>query len=109
MYLPSFPALQVYFSTDAASVQSTLSFFFIGLAIGQLIYGPIADRYGRRTPLLFGLLLSVLAAIGCSFAPNISALAGLRFLQALCGPAGWVVTTDMVRDRFEPHELEKNL
>src|SRR3546814_5603837 len=62
MYLPSFPALQVYFSTDAASVQSTLSFFFIGLAIGQLIYGPIADRYGRRTPLLFGLLLYVLAA-----------------------------------------------
>src|SRR3546814_19946962 len=64
MYLPSFPALQVYFSTDAASVQSTLSFFFIGLAIGQLIYGPIADRYGRRTPFLFGLLRSEERRVG---------------------------------------------
>src|SRR3546814_7857536 len=83
MYLPSFPALQVYFSTDAASVQSTLSFFFLGQAIGQLIYGPSADRYGRRTPSLFGLLLYVLAANGCSFAQTIEAIAGSRFLQVL--------------------------
>lgn len=109
MYLPSFPALQDYFSTDAAAVQSTLSFFFIGLAIGQLIYGPIADRYGRRMPLLFGLSLYALAAIGCSFAPNIDALAGLRFLQALGGSAGMVVTRAMVRDRFEPQEMAQIL
>lgn len=109
MYLPSFPALVRYFSSDAASVQATLSLFFIGLAIGQLIYGPLADRYGRRIPLLFGLSLYTLAAIGCSFAPSIEALAGLRFLQALGGSAGMVVTRAMVRDRFAPQDMAKIL
>lgn len=109
MYLPSFPTLQDYFATDAASVQGTLSFFFVGLAIGQLIYGPIADRYGRRIPLLFGLSLYALAAIGCSHAPSIETLAALRFLQALGGSAGMVVTRAMVRDRFAPQEMAKIL
>ena len=57
MYLPALPALERYFATDPASVQHTLASFFVGLAIGQLFYGPIADRYGRKSPLYFGLTL----------------------------------------------------
>jgi DHA1 family bicyclomycin/chloramphenicol resistance-like MFS transporter len=109
MYLPSFPALQAYFAADAAAVQATLSSFFIGLAIGQLIYGPLTDRYGRRRPLLFGLSLYIVASLGCALAPDIVGLAGLRFLQALGGSAGMVVTRAMVRDRFAPQDMARIL
>src|SRR5438045_4049434 len=81
MYLPSLPALQRHFGVDAAAAQLTLSAYFIGLAIGQIVYGPVSDRVGRKKPLLFGIALYVLASLGCVFAPGIQALTGLRFLQ----------------------------
>lgn len=109
MYLPSFPALQAHFGAGPAAVQRTLSAFFIGLALGQLIYGPLADRYGRRGPLLFGLGLYAAASLGCAFAPSIDGLAALRFLQALGGSAGMVVIRAMVRDRFEPQRMAQIL
>jgi len=109
MYLPSFPALQVHFGADAAEVQRTLSLFFVGLAIGQLVYGPVADRFGRRRPLLFGLSLYTVASIACTFAPDVGTLAALRFAQALGGSAGMVVIRAMVRDRFVGQEMARVL
>jgi DHA1 family bicyclomycin/chloramphenicol resistance-like MFS transporter len=108
MYLPALPELQRHFATDAAATQLTLSAYFLGLAGGQLIYGPVSDRLGRKGPLLFGLALYVLASIGCVFAPSIGALSALRLLQALGGCAGMVITRAMVRDCY-PDEMAKIL
>lgn len=104
MYLPSLPALERAFSTDAAASQHTVAAFFIGLAIGQLFYGPVADRYGRKPPLLFGLICFTLASAGCALAVNIESLTVLRFLQAVSGCAGMVVSRAVVRDLFDHRE-----
>jgi DHA1 family bicyclomycin/chloramphenicol resistance-like MFS transporter len=109
MYLPSLPAIGRELHADTASVQMTATAYFIGLAVGQIIYGPISDRLGRRKPLLFGLVLYTLASIGCAFAPSVNALIGLRLLQALGGCAGMVITRAMVRDRFPVDEMAKVL
>jgi len=109
MYLPSLPAIGHDLQADAASVQMTVTAYFVGLAIGQLAYGPISDRYGRTQPLLFGLALYALASIGCALAPSVEALIGMRFLQALGGCAGMVITRAMVRDRFPVDEVAKVL
>jgi len=104
MYLPTLPALERYFSTDTASVQHTLASFFAGLAIGQLLYGPVADKYGRKPPLYFGLALYVIASAACALAPGIGSLIVLRFLQAVSGCAGMVVARAMVRDLYDRQE-----
>ncbi len=109
MYLPALPAIQAHFGTDTAHAQFTLATFFIGLAVGQLIYGPLSDRIGRRGPLLFGLLLYAVASAACAFAPSIGALSALRLLQALGGCAGMVMARAMVRDRFEPQDMARIL
>ena len=90
-YLPSFPALAQAFSTDVEHVQQSLAVYFIGLAFGQLIYGPLADRYGRRGPLLFGVTLFVLSSLACALAPSLDALIVARLAQALGGCTGMVV------------------
>lgn len=107
MYLPSLPALQAHFGVDAGKIQLTLSAFFLGLALGQLAYGPIADRYGRRGPLLVGLALYVAASFACAFAPTIEVLIGARFVQAVGGCSGMVISRAMVRDRFEPYDMAR--
>jgi MFS transporter, DHA1 family, multidrug resistance protein len=104
MYLPALPSLERYFATDTASVQHTLASFFIGLAIGQLFYGPFADRYGRKPPLYYGLTLYIAASAGCALAPGIGSLIGLRFLQAVSGCAGMVVARAVVRDLYDRQE-----
>jgi DHA1 family bicyclomycin/chloramphenicol resistance-like MFS transporter len=104
MYLPSLPALERYFATDTASVQHTLASFFLGLAIGQIFYGPLADRYGRKPPLYFGLLLYMGVSAGCALAPDIGSLVVLRFLQAVSGCAGMVVARAVVRDLYDHQE-----
>lgn len=109
MYLPSMPTLQAYFSVDSAAVQLTLSTFFIGLAIGQVFYGPVSDRFGRLGPLYFGLAVYTLASLACVFAPTIEALTVARLFQALGGCAGIVITRAIVRDRFEPQEMAQAL
>ncbi|MEP7274638.1 MAG: multidrug effflux MFS transporter, partial [Acidobacteriota bacterium] len=101
MYLPSFPSLEVDLHASSTAVQFSLASFFIGLAAGQALYGPLADRFGRKKPLYVGLSLYVLASIGCAFAPTIEALIALRFLQAIGGCAGIVVARAMVRDLFD--------
>lgn len=99
MYLPAFPAMEGDLQAAPGSVEYTLSSFFIGMALGQLIYGPLSDRFGRRPPLLAGLALYTLASLGCAYAPDVHLLAGVRFLEALGGCAGLVITRAVVRDR----------
>jgi DHA1 family bicyclomycin/chloramphenicol resistance-like MFS transporter len=83
MYLPSFPMLTREFGATPGQVQWTLSTFFLGFALGQLIYGPLSDRYGRKPLLMVGLSIYVLTSLLCMVSPRIEVLAGLRFLQAL--------------------------
>jgi len=104
MYLPSLPTLAQEFRTDTAAAQLTLSIFFIGLAFGQALYGPITDRFGRKRPLLVGCALYTLASVACVLAPSIEALVVLRLLQALGGCAGMVISRSVVRDLFDEHE-----
>jgi DHA1 family bicyclomycin/chloramphenicol resistance-like MFS transporter len=100
MYLPALPGMAKAFGATETEAEITLSTYFLGFAIGQAFYGPIADRFGRIPPLYFGMGLYSLASIGCVFAPSLDALAGFRFLQALGGCAGTVVARAMVRDLF---------
>ncbi|HBM08653.1 MAG TPA: Bcr/CflA family drug resistance efflux transporter, partial [Pseudomonas sp.] len=101
-YLPAFPSIARAFATDVEHVQLSLAAYFIGLALGQLIYGPLADRYGRRWPLLVGVTLFTLASLACAFAPSLDWLIAARFVQALGGCAGIVVTRAVVRDSCDP-------
>lgn len=101
-YLPSFPTLAHAFATNVEHVQLSLAAYFIGLAIGQLAYGPLADRFGRRKPLLVGLMLFSLASLACALAPSLEWLIAARFVQALGGCAGMVVSRAVVRDLCDP-------
>jgi len=101
MYLPAFPAIERQFGAGA---QFTLSGFFVGLVLGQLFYGPVSDRIGRRKPLLFGLAVYSMASLACVFAASLAELTALRFLQALGACAGMVLSRAVVRDRCEPRQ-----
>lgn len=101
-YLPAFPAMAQAFATDEKHVQTTLAAYFLGLSIGQLAYGPVADRFGRRKPLLFGVTLFTLASLACAYAPNLDTLVLARFVQALGGCAGMVLSRAIVSDKCDP-------
>ncbi len=103
-YLSGLPAIGREFRVDDAAAQLTLSMFFVGLAFGQALYGPIADRLGRRGPLLVGCALYAVAAVGCALARSINALIAMRFVQAIGGCAGMVISRSVVRDLFDAHE-----
>lgn len=100
-YLPGFPAIAQAFATDEQHVQITLAVYFLGLSIGQLIYGPIADRFGRRVPLLVGVSLFTLASVACASAPSLEWLMAARFIQALGGCAGMVLSRAIVSDKCD--------
>jgi DHA1 family bicyclomycin/chloramphenicol resistance-like MFS transporter len=107
MYLPAFPDIARGLHTEISQVALSLSSFFIGISAGQLLYGPLLERYGRKKPLYFGLCLYLLASIGCAFASSVNALILFRLLQALGGCAGMVAARAIVRDLFESKEIAK--
>ncbi|MBN0987193.1 Bcr/CflA family multidrug efflux MFS transporter [Amphritea pacifica] len=102
MYLPSLPGLTRVFDTSVDRVQITLSVFLYGFAFAQLVYGPLADRFGRKPVMLGGLLLFVLSSLGCAVATTIEQLIFFRFLQALGACGGPVLGRTMVRDIHGP-------
>jgi len=101
MYLPAFPAIAAHFGASAGAVQATLAAYFIGIALGQSVVGPLADRHGRLPPVLIGIATFALASFGASFAPSVGWLTVARFCQALGGCAGIVISRAMVRDLFD--------
>ncbi len=107
MYLPSFPDLARDMHASESAVQLTLTATVIGLAIGQLIAGPISDAVGRRRPIILGLGGWALISLACAFAPSIVTLTGLRFAQGLAGSAGLVVARAVVRDLAEGDQLAR--
>lgn len=101
MYLPAFGKIAAGLGTDKAGMQRTLASYFVGLAVGQLIYGPVADRYGRKRPLMFGLAVFAVTSAACSMAWSVQSLMALRVCQALGGCAEMVIARAIVRDVFD--------
>src|SRR5271156_143519 len=91
MYLPAFPQIERDLNAPGGAMQLTLSLFLAGLAIGQLICGPISDRLGRRLPLLYGSAAFAIASVMCAFARSIESLILARFVMGLAGSTGMVV------------------
>ncbi len=107
MYLPGFPAIAKYLHETVARVALSLSSFFIGISAGQLLYGPLLDRFGRKKPLYIGLVIYILASFGCMFAHRIEVLIVLRFVQAIGSCAAGVAAVAMVRDLFPVQDSAK--
>jgi DHA1 family bicyclomycin/chloramphenicol resistance-like MFS transporter len=101
MYLPSLPTITGELHASAAAVQLTLTGTLVGLALGQLVVGPLSDAFGRRLPLLAGIGVHVLASVFCVIAPNLAVLGTLRVLQGLGAAAAAVVAMAVVRDLFD--------
>ena len=107
MYLPAFPAIAKSLNTSVARVTLSLSSFFIGISVGQLFYGPLLERFGRKKPLYAGLCIYLLASVGCAMAASVDALIALRLFQALGGCVGMVAARAMIRDLFDVKENAK--
>ncbi|MCF3964015.1 multidrug effflux MFS transporter [Streptomyces fuscigenes] len=101
MYLPALPAVTRALGAPAATVQITLTACLIGMALGQIVIGPMSDKWGRRRPLLVGMSVYVVASIVCAFAPNAEVLIAVRLVQGLAGAAGIVISRAVVRDLFD--------
>jgi DHA1 family bicyclomycin/chloramphenicol resistance-like MFS transporter len=107
MYLPSFPAIAADLDTTIEKVALSLSSYFIGISAGQLLYGPLLDKYGRKKPLYVGLAIYLLASFGCMAAGTVQSLIILRFVQAIGSCAAAVAAVAMVRDLFPVEENAK--
>ena len=99
-YLPAFPSIAREFNASASSVQLTLTGLLAGLALGQVVVGPLSDALGRRRPLILGLLAYTAASIACTVAPSVEVLFALRVVQGLGAAAGVVIARAIVRDLF---------
>jgi MFS transporter, DHA1 family, multidrug resistance protein len=104
LYLPSFSRIKAELGDG---IENTLAAYMFGVAIGQLVYGPMSDRFGRKPPLYVALTLYVLGSLGCAWASSMQALIANRFLQALGGCAGVVIARAIVRDKCEAHEAAR--
>ena len=105
MYLPGFGNVADDFGVDISKVGLTLTSYLIGIALGQLAYGPLMDRFGRRRPLIGGLILFTVTALLCAFSWNLNILIAARFFMALGGCAGMVASKAIVRDLFEKKQV----
>ncbi len=106
-YLPAMTHIADYFSTTSAKMSFSLTTFFIGFATGQIIYGPLLDRYGRKFPLYIGLIISIMASISCIFAWDVGSFIVFRFIQAIGASVASVSALAMVRDFFPPEDSSK--
>lgn len=104
MYLPALPKIAQDVHVELGEVQQTLSVFLIGMAVGQAFYGPLADRFGRRVPLMAGMILFAIASFACARAQTMNSLLFWRLLMALGGSAGMVIPRAIVRDLFNQRE-----
>lgn len=109
MYLPAFPAMAASLGTTPGSIERTLASYLFGLAMAQIFYGPFADRYGRKPPLVFGLLVFIVASVGCAFTSDIQHLTGWRIAQAFGGAAGMVIPRAVIRDYFDTRDASRAL
>ena len=107
MYLPALPSIGQSLGASMNAVQASLMAFFISLGIGQIIYGPLSDMYGRKVPLYFGLILFAVSSIGCALAPDVQTLIVLRFIQGLGASAGMVIPRAVVRDLHTGHDAAR--
>jgi DHA1 family bicyclomycin/chloramphenicol resistance-like MFS transporter len=105
LYLPALPQLADELGASASAAQLTITACLLGLALGQLVAGPLSDRLGRRRPLITGLVLYVLTSAACAFAPSVSVLVLLRLLQGLSGAAGLVIARAVARDLYSGRML----
>jgi DHA1 family bicyclomycin/chloramphenicol resistance-like MFS transporter len=107
MYLPAFSTIAEHYKTTSSAISLSLSTYFIGFGLGQLLYGPLLDRFGRKRPLYVGLAIYVLCSIGCAFAPDLHSFIAFRFFEALGGCVAQVGAIAMVRDFFPASESAK--
>src|SRR5690606_10020313 len=107
MYLPGFESIAESLQTTVSHIQLSLTSFFIGIASGQLIFGPLLDRFGRKIPLVVGLVIYVVASLSCALTNSADHLIAYRFIQALGSCGGMVASRAMVRDFYGPTESAK--
>lgn len=109
MYLPALPAIGRDLGVDDGAVQMSLSFFFFGFGVGQLVWGPLGDRFGRRGPIAAGVVMFMVASVGCAVATDAVSLAVWRFVQAFGSCAGPVLARAMVRDLYPQDQAARML
>ncbi|HUX21919.1 MAG TPA: multidrug effflux MFS transporter [Spirochaetia bacterium] len=105
MYLPGFSAIAADLHTSLSTVGYSLTSYFIGISVGQLVYGPVTDRYGRKGPLIIGLTIYSAAAVACALSPTVQWLIGARLVAALGACVGIVASRAVVRDLFPVREI----
>lgn len=105
LYLPALPQLADDLHASASAAQLSITGCLVGLALGQLVAGPLSDRFGRRRPLIVGLVAYFLTSLACAFAPSIAVLLALRLVQGLAGAAGLVIARAVARDLYEGKAL----
>lgn len=109
MYLPTLPEMAEHFATGPSMVQLSLTSGMVGLGVGQLVFGPMSDRHGRRRTLVGALLLFLLSTLGCLFAVGIGQFVVLRFFQGVAGAGGVVISRSIAADRYEGSRLTSTL
>jgi DHA1 family bicyclomycin/chloramphenicol resistance-like MFS transporter len=107
MYLPAMPIIEKVFHTSTAAVQMTMVTFLLGYALGQPLYGPITDRFGRKPPLYASLLVFIVASAACAMSPSIRIMSIARLVQAVGACGGAVMSRAMVTDLFPARELRR--
>ena len=109
MYLPSLPAMGDYFNTTSSMVQLGLTTSMVGLAVGQVLFGPLSDRYGRRMPLLVAMWLFLVSTVFCLFARDIQQFVVFRLVQGVAGAGGIVISRSVATDKYSGKDLAKML